>query len=108
MGHGIQGVAGRRQGAREELIGDLRDRVRSLEEQLREERRANDENRRLLLAALERIPPQLEAPQEQPPDAPGPPTAATEQPGRVAPQPAVEGEQEGAERVSWWRRMFGA
>jgi excisionase family DNA binding protein len=49
--------------AKDETIAELR-------EQLREERRANDENRRLLLAALERIPPQLEAAQEPPQDAP--------------------------------------
>jgi excisionase family DNA binding protein len=49
--------------AKDETIAELR-------EQLRKERRANDENRRLLLAALERIPPQLEAAQEPPQDAP--------------------------------------
>jgi excisionase family DNA binding protein len=43
-------------------------------------------------------PPPLEPPES--------PTAATEQPGRVEPQPQVEGGQEGAERRSWWRRMF--
>ena len=48
--------------AKDETIAEPR-------EQLREERRANDENRRLLLAALERIPPQLEAAQEPPQDA---------------------------------------
>ena len=69
--------------ARDELVDELRDRIAYLERQVAEERRANDENRRLLLAALERIPPQLEAPQEQPPDAPGTPRAAKEQPGRV-------------------------
>jgi hypothetical protein len=32
---------------------------------------------------------------------------ATEQPGRVEPQVSVEGAQEGTQRVSWWRRIFG-
>jgi excisionase family DNA binding protein len=49
----------------EELIDELRQRTRSLEEQLREERCANDEHRRLLAAALERIP-ALEAPRKPP------------------------------------------
>src|ERR671910_120104 len=37
------------------------------------------------------------------------PRKATEQPGRVEPQPSVEGAQEPAEASprSWWRRMFG-
>jgi DNA-binding Lrp family transcriptional regulator len=84
------------------LVESLQDQVSYLREQLAEERRANDENRRLLLAALERIP-QLEAPQEAqespvsagptetPAPAPGGPDAATESP----------------ERRSWWRRVFG-
>ena len=38
------------------LVGELRERVRSLETQLDHERQANRENRRLLAAALERIP----------------------------------------------------
>ena len=44
------------------LVESLQDQVSYLREQLAAERRANDENRRLLLAALERIPSQLEAP----------------------------------------------
>jgi Helix-turn-helix domain len=38
---------------------------------------------------------------------PGAPTEATEQPGRVEPQPAVERAQEPTQPRSWWRRMFG-
>ena len=51
--------------AERELIDDLREQVSFLRAQLQEER---DENRRkdhLLAAALERIPPQLEPPQEK-------------------------------------------
>jgi len=46
------------------LTSELRDRLRYVEEQLEAERQAHAEARRLLMAALERIPPQLEAPSE--------------------------------------------
>ena len=95
------------QGYSSPLVDELRDRVRSLEEQLQEERRANDENRRLLAAALERIP-ALEAPASSPgTEQREAPPEATEQPGRVEPQPAGGGAQEGSQRASWWRRIFG-
>src|SRR5215210_6468431 len=48
------------------LISEMRDRITSLEHQLEQERQANSEHRRLLAAALERIPPQLETPREAP------------------------------------------
>ena len=80
------------------LTEELRDRLRFVEGQLEAERQAHAEARRLLAAALERIPPQLEPPQE-PRESP---TAATEQPGRVEPQPQMEGAQR-----PWWRRVFG-
>ena len=56
------------------LISEMRDRIESLEHQLEQERQANSEHRRLLAAALERIPPQLEAPQEtrESSESPGP------------------------------------
>jgi hypothetical protein len=84
-----------------ELIDELRDRVRSLEE-------SNRENRRIIAALTQRIP-EIEAPREpsRATEPPGAPSEATEQPGRVEPQPAVEGTQEPAERRSWWRRIFG-
>jgi hypothetical protein len=98
------------------LIAELQDRVRSLEE-------ANRENRRIIAALTQRIP-AIDAPQEAPgQEPPESPTEATEQPGRVAPQPSVEGttdEQQGrgpipdtpgpergAERP-WWQRWFGS
>jgi fructose-1-phosphate kinase PfkB-like protein len=56
-----------------------------LREQLESERQAHAEARRLLAAALERIPPQLEAPQETPAEATGSPET----------------------ELPWWRRMFG-
>ncbi len=56
------------------LIATLEGQIEDLREQVRSERQAHAEARRLLAAALERIPPQLE-----PPEAP---QTATEQPGR--------------------------
>jgi hypothetical protein len=58
---------------------------------------------RLVSAALERIPPQLEAPSE----AREPPETTEEQQGRGAPQSAAGEAQEAAEPRPWWRRMFG-
>jgi hypothetical protein len=102
------------------LIAEMQDRIRSLEE-------ANRENRRIIAALTSRIPP-MEAPAS--PESPRAPETATEQPGRVKPQRAVEGTQETAEdtdeqqgrgpipeasspqetteRRSWWRRWFGS
>jgi excisionase family DNA binding protein len=78
--------------AKDETIAALRD-------QLEAERQAHAEARRLLMAALERIPPQLEAPSE----APEWPQEATEgQSGTTAPPEPQEGVQR-----PWWRRMFG-
>jgi hypothetical protein len=52
------------QSATDALISQMQERIASLERQLDQEREANSEHRRLLLRALERIPPQLEAPSE--------------------------------------------
>jgi hypothetical protein len=41
-------------------------------------------------------------------EAPEASEAAEEQQGRGEPHPDAPGAQEGAERVSWWRRMFGS
>jgi hypothetical protein len=104
------------------LIAELQDRVRSLEE-------ANRENRRIIAALTSRIP-------ELPPasegssssEATGASTEATPQPGRVGPQTTLEGAQEGSQQMRmpeaggaplprdqreeaasrpWWRRVFG-
>lgn len=75
---------------RDELIAVLR-------EQLASEREANRENRRLLLAALERPVRELES---------GDQSSGTEEPPED-----IGGSEAGAERpdgaVSWWRRLFG-
>jgi hypothetical protein len=75
-----------------------------LREQLGAERAAHAEARRLLAAALERIPPQIEAPSETRES----PETATVEPERAEPRLTTEGTQEPRqERRSWWRRMFG-
>jgi hypothetical protein len=81
--------------AKDETIATLRD-------QLEAERQAHAEARRLLMAALERIPPQLEAPSE----ARESPQTIEEEPERAEPRPATAKAQE-AVRRSWWRRVFG-
>ncbi len=83
------------------LISEMHSRIDSLERQLEHERAANRENRRLLAAALERIP------AIEPPETPGEPQAASEESERVDAQDRGEEAQEGAERRSWWRRFFG-
>jgi len=78
--------------ARDETIAALRD-------QLEAERQANSEHRRLLAAALERIPQAIEAAEtvEEAPEGSG------SHPGTDEPQEGVLPPQE----RSWWRRMFG-
>jgi hypothetical protein len=84
------------------LIEALRDQIEDLRrerDEWREQARVVD---RLLSAAMERIPPQLEAPAETP-EASEP---AEEQQGRGEPHSATGGAQEGLQRP-WWRRVFG-
>jgi len=57
---------------------------------------------RLLSAALKRIPPQLEAPQETRES----PETVEEEPERAEPHPGTEEPQEAVLRP-WWRRWFG-
>jgi hypothetical protein len=76
--------------------------IATLREQLQAERQAHAEARRLLAAALERIP-AIEAPQE------GSEASETveEEPERAEPHSATGEAEEGAQRRPWWRRMFG-
>ena len=83
--------------AKDETIATLRD-------QLEAERQAHAEARRLLMAALERIPPQLEAPAS--PEARESPQTVEEEPDRAEPRPTKVEPQEGVQRP-WWRRVFG-
>jgi hypothetical protein len=84
------------QSASDALISEMRDRIASLERQLEQERQANSEHRRLLAAALDRIP-ALEAPES--PEAPAEEEDAPR--GSVPPEA-----QEPAEPRPWWRRLF--
>ena len=76
------------------LIAELQDRVRSLEE-------ANRENRRIIAALTSRIP-AIEAPTETP----GTPEPVQGEAERAEPRSAAGEAQEGVQRP-WWRRMFG-
>ena len=98
--HHVEGEISANLGA---LVESLQDQVEYLREHLDREREANRENRRLLAAALERIPPQLEAPPE-PPGASE--TDVGEPEGPPEPRGGDKGPEEGSERP-WWRRMFG-
>ena len=80
--------------AKDETIATLRD-------QLEAERQAHAEARRLLMAALERIPPQLEAPSE----ARESPQTVEEEPESAEPLSDRVEAQEGVQRP-WWRRVF--
>ena len=75
------------------LIAELQDRVRSLEE-------ANRENRRIIAALTSRIP-AIEAPQE----ARESPETARGEPERAEPRPGTSEAQERSQRP-WWRKMF--
>jgi hypothetical protein len=87
---GDQDSTGRRQDSESRaLISEMRGRIEDLREQLEAERQAHAEARRLLAAALERIPPQLEAPTETP-------EPETEE------SPAPEEPRRG-----FWSRLFG-
>jgi hypothetical protein len=83
--------------ARDALISEMRGRIEDLRSQLESERQGHAEARRLLAAALERIPPQIEAPSE-PPQWPETPT---EEPDRGEPR-----DQDRGGRLPWWRRLF--
>ena len=91
------------QSDKDALISEMRERVASLERQLESERQANSEHRRLLAAALERIPPQLEPPSESPEsDASPTPTDTSTEPTEGAHR-AYRGHREG----DGVHRMFG-
>jgi hypothetical protein len=83
------------------LIDTLERQVEDLRGQVRAERQAHAEARRLLLRALERIPPAIEAPEssESPTPSDTPPDAAGGQ------QSGSEHPEE--ERRGWFRRFFG-
>jgi hypothetical protein len=103
-----QDAAGQRQDSKfGPLISEMRGRIEDLREQLQAERQAHSEARRLLAAALERIPPQLEAPQETRESS----QTVEEEPERARKAPTRDpGAQEGVQRPqprSLWRRIIG-
>jgi hypothetical protein len=103
------GSRGPSEADRDELVGELRDRVRSLERRLDEERESRRRADTIIAqltqanAALAARVPELEAPQE--------PTEAAETveeaPEGTEPRSGTLGPQEGAQRRPWWRRVFG-
>ncbi len=82
---------------RDELLEELRDRVRALED-------ANRENRRIIAGLIERTPVLPAASHEEPPDARK--NAAEGEPGTNT-SPVSTSPQTGARRRPWWRRVFG-
>jgi hypothetical protein len=84
------------------LISAKDETIHILTQQLEAERRANEENRRIIAALTSRIP-AIEAP----PDEREAAETARDEPERAAPQSDARDRQEGAQRRSWWRRVFG-
>ncbi len=86
-----------------ELVAELRDRVRSLERQLDQERDARTEERRrhdmLMAQLMQRIPELTAAPEPRESDLSAGETAGK---GDVPPEP-----QPSTQRKSWWRRVVG-
>jgi hypothetical protein len=90
----------------------LREQLERANESLAYERQAHAEARRLLAAALERIPPQIEAPRgEDSSQAPPEPRESPETADSPGPRERIftseEERQEPAQPRPWWRRMFG-
>jgi hypothetical protein len=85
------------------LISAKDETIHILTQQLEAERRANEENRRIIAALTSRIP-AIEAP----PDEREAAETARDEPERAAPHSDARDRQEGAQRRSLWRRMFGS
>jgi predicted ArsR family transcriptional regulator len=93
-----------------EFIEEMRDRIRDLREQLASERRANEENRRIIAALTQRIP-EIEAPASpetrESPETPSEDPYLTHAPPTPE-RPFTEEERASQERQGrWWRRFFG-
>ena len=81
-----------------ELISEMRGRIEDLRTQLEAERKANEENRRIIAALSSRIP-ELEAPRDERESAESGAEGAGPDPVHPEPQRASE--------RPWWRRIFG-
>jgi hypothetical protein len=90
----------RPQSEHDELISELRAHNATLREQLEAERQGHAEARRLLLRALERIPPAIEAPESPEPRSSSatPPDAGAE----------AQEASETPDTRPWWQRWFGS
>jgi excisionase family DNA binding protein len=85
---------------RDLLYEEMRERIRYLERQVEEEREARRRADTLLARLMDRVP-ELEPPVQQP---------APSQASEDAAQELADGsgaQNDAAERVSWWRRVFG-
>jgi hypothetical protein len=93
---------------RDALISEMRSHLDDLRAQLEAERQGHAEARRLLAAALERIPPQIEAPSEPPsePEKWSWPATGAEAGERAQGQEDRAGAGEGEIRRPWWRRLW--
>lgn len=80
------------------LIEALQDQIQTLKQQLATAEERDRENRRLLAAALERIP-AIEPPPDMPSDARESPLTASEEEGKGGVPPNTE-------RRPWWRRVW--
>jgi len=87
----------------DELLEEVRDRVRYLEKQLDEEREANRENRRIIAGLVQRVP-ELEAAREEAPKERESTQTPSEEPHSTHAPPEP---QEPSQRRSWWRAFFG-
>ncbi len=88
--------------SRDALLEAKDETISLLREQLQAERRANEENRRIIAALTSRIP-EIEAPRDERES----PQTPSEGEGRVEPRPAAGEAQEGTERRGFWSRLFG-
>jgi hypothetical protein len=85
------------------LISAKDETIAALREQLEQANERDRENRRIIAALTSRIP-AIEAPPEESTDAP---ESAAKEPERAEPRPDARISQEGVQRRSWWRRVFG-
>ena len=89
-----------REQSRDELVFELRDRIRFLESELSNERSSHSESRRIIAGLVNRIPELPPPPDTSSPEPRESPQTASEEPS------GTQGPQE-EERRSWWRRLFG-
>jgi uncharacterized coiled-coil protein SlyX len=88
-----------------DLIAAKDETIRVLSEQLAEEREARRRADTLLARLMDRVP-ELEPPDQPPPDERGLPETVEQEPEGDQPRSAAGESQEGARRP-WWRRIIG-